>query len=65
MKGIDKTIAGPSRNRSCHFPFEYKGKKNYGCITDDSQGMPWCATESEYSDDNFGYCDCPDVVDGS
>ena len=60
MVGHDKNIiAGPKMGEECYFPFEYKGNLHYTCITEDSTSGPWCATTSEFSDDMFGYCDCP------
>ena len=41
------TLAG----ETCEFPFFYKDKWHYECITHDNDGTPWCAT-----DGNIGNC---------
>ena len=57
--GSGKLIGGPSKGKDCHFPFEYKGKKHYQCITEDSPiNEPWCSASPIFSQDDFGYCDC-------
>ena len=56
--GTSKIIAGPSAGKDCHFPFEYKGENYSTCITEDSQGLPWCSSTSNFSINAFGYCDC-------
>ena len=57
--GTSKIVAGPSLGKNCHFPFEYKNKKHYQCITEDSLSQrPWCSSNATYSDYNFGYCGC-------
>ena len=37
---VCKTKAGAP----CAFPFLYKRKHHYECITDDNNGTPWCGT---------------------
>ena len=59
ISGQDQIIWGPSDGKRCHFPFEYKGLMHGSCIMEDSVGGPWCASSANYSNDAFGYCDCP------
>ena len=42
----------------CAFPFNWKGKQHYECITDDNDGRPWCVTDASGA---WHYCksDCP------
>ena len=54
--GESKIIAGPHTGIPCHFPYLYKGVRYHGCTMEDSPGLPWCASDQEYSTDNFGYC---------
>ena len=40
-----KTIAGPDTNKSCIFPFKYKGIIHYNCtLAGDSSEGAWCST---------------------
>ena len=40
-----KTIAGPDTNKSCIFPFKYKGIIHHNCtLAGDSSGGAWCST---------------------
>jgi len=39
----------------CHFPFTYHGKSHNAC-TSTGEVAPWCATQSQYSSKNWGYC---------
>ena len=59
FQGTSDIIAGPSKGKSCHFPFEYKGNMYSKCITEDSSGHPWCSSTNQFSHDSFGYCFCP------
>ena len=51
-------ISGPNRGKPCKFPFTYNGNQYKSCILDESTSFPWCATESNYSDADWGYCNC-------
>ena len=53
------TIAGPSSGNHCYFPFEYEGALHYTCITDNTTSSPWCSSTPRYSENSFGYCNCP------
>ena len=57
--GTSFTVGGNDSLKSCNFPFEYKGVNHHTCITQDSPGTPWCATDRQYSESKWGYCDCP------
>ena len=59
FSGTSFTVGGNHSFKSCTFPFEYKGVNHDTCITQDSPGTPWCATERQYSESKWGYCDCP------
>ena len=50
------TIGENGTIQPCVFPFEYKGKLNYECITID-KSRAWCATTAYYNNDGkWGYC---------
>jgi subtilisin family serine protease len=43
------TNGGLDNNAPCQFPFEYKGRVYWSCITlDDPDGSPWCSTKTKY-----------------
>ena len=47
--------------QACVFPFVYDGQSYTKCITDDNQGVPWCATVADWNSatntGNWGNCD--------
>ncbi len=51
------TTAGSNGARApCVFPFKYKQKYYYECVTFEDRN-PWCATTFDYDADNkWGYC---------
>ena len=52
-----KTTGGNARGASCKFPFNYYGKDTYECITDNNDGILWCATTYDYTNDYiWGNC---------
>ena len=56
--GEGEIISGLQIGKPCHFPFLYKGIKYNVCTLHDSPGHPWCASDHEYSTNNFGDCNC-------
>ena len=37
----------------CVFPYTYNGVQRFDCITDDNNGILWCATTSSYDEDGY------------
>jgi hypothetical protein len=58
IPGLSEIISGPQTGKPCHFPYIYKGVEYNGCTMEDSPGTPWCASNEEYSNTNYGYCNC-------
>ncbi|XP_028283775.1 macrophage mannose receptor 1-like [Parambassis ranga] len=50
------TIEGNAAGRPCMFPFYYKNKWYSDCTTEDSPGQLWCAVETKYENELWGYC---------
>ena len=51
------TTGGNSDGAFCKFPFDYYGKDTYECITDNNDGILWCATTYDYLNDyKWGNC---------
>ena len=57
--GKGKTTSRHDRDKACHFPFEYQGRKYNTCTEKDSPDHPWCAITAKYTNTTYGYCDCP------
>ncbi|XP_010884822.2 lymphocyte antigen 75 isoform X2 [Esox lucius] len=55
---IVHTANGTSAGKPCDFPFFYNGSWYHECLPDDeSPGLSWCATTSNYDNDKqMGYC---------
>ncbi|MBN3306250.1 MMP2 collagenase, partial [Amia calva] len=53
-----KTSYGNAEGAMCHFPFNFLGETYTTCTTEGrSDGLPWCATTSDYDrDQKFGFC---------
>ena len=53
-EGSTYTIGG----EECSFPFKYDGVTYYGCTTQDYGNIPWCATETDASNNvvDWNYC---------
>ena len=57
--GENIIIEGTTDETKCFFPFEYNGRKYFGCTTQDQvDGRPWCSSTEKYSNESLGYCDC-------
>uniref|UniRef100_A0A665X444 Macrophage mannose receptor 1-like n=1 Tax=Echeneis naucrates TaxID=173247 RepID=A0A665X444_ECHNA len=51
------TIEGNAFGKICMFPFLYKDRWFGDCTTfDSSQKRPWCAIETKYEREQWGYC---------
>ena len=54
-----KTFSGPKPNKPCIFPFDYKGRTHFDCITVEHDQL-WCSTEVDangsHIDGNWGNC---------
>ena len=51
------TAGGNAKGAICKFPFNYYGKDTYECITENNNGVPWCATTYDYTTDYiWGNC---------
>uniref|UniRef100_A0A3Q2NVC2 Fibronectin type-II domain-containing protein n=1 Tax=Fundulus heteroclitus TaxID=8078 RepID=A0A3Q2NVC2_FUNHE len=48
---ISRNAAG----RPCMFPFMYKNQW-YSSCTDSEKGRLWCAVETKYDNETWGYC---------
>ena len=43
-------------DQKCKFPFKYKGVQYDKCTSVDANGWFWCAFDSDYKEDRWGYC---------
>ncbi|XP_076601189.1 macrophage mannose receptor 1-like [Chaetodon auriga] len=51
------TIGGNAHGRICMFPFQYKDQWYTSCtMSDSSQNRPWCATETKFEHELWGFC---------
>ncbi|XP_037537284.1 macrophage mannose receptor 1-like [Nematolebias whitei] len=51
------TIEGNAAGRMCMFPFMYKNQWYSSCTqTDSPDGRLWCAVETKYEHETWGYC---------
>ncbi|XP_037837906.1 macrophage mannose receptor 1-like [Kryptolebias marmoratus] len=51
------TIEGNAAGRMCMFPFMYKNQWYSSCtLTDSPEGRLWCAVETKYEHETWGYC---------
>ncbi|XP_006002447.1 matrix metalloproteinase-9 [Latimeria chalumnae] len=55
---VVKTRFGNANGERCRFPFRFEGESYSTCTTDGrSDGLPWCATTSNYDrDGKYGFC---------
>merc|ERR1712054_585354 len=52
LDACGKTTGGTAKGAGCSFPFEWKGKTYYQCITGDSHKYSFCLTATK----DLGYC---------
>uniref|UniRef100_A0A3Q3FFL5 Fibronectin type-II domain-containing protein n=1 Tax=Labrus bergylta TaxID=56723 RepID=A0A3Q3FFL5_9LABR len=51
------SIGGNAAGMPCMFPFQYKDQWYSDCTTTDSPGNQlWCAVETKYQSERWGYC---------
>ncbi|XP_059200605.1 macrophage mannose receptor 1-like [Centropristis striata] len=50
------TTGGNANGRPCMFPFMFRDQWYTSCTTVDSPNRPWCAVETKYDHELFGYC---------
>ncbi|XP_023795561.1 matrix metalloproteinase-9 [Cyanistes caeruleus] len=55
---VVKTRHGNANGAECHFPFIFEGRSYSRCTTEGRKdGLPWCATTSNYDQDKkYGFC---------
>ncbi|XP_070774848.1 macrophage mannose receptor 1-like [Enoplosus armatus] len=49
-------IGGNAAGMPCMFPFQYKDKWYSDCTTIESSGHLWCAVETKFQSQRWGYC---------